>query len=73
MILTIIENAWTSATRRKPPIGREVLAIFADGHKAVAKWNGFYWVGQHNMRFTQGDSITHYLLFEKFDENDILN
>lgn len=66
----IITNEWTNASTHKPPIGREVLAKFADGHKAVAKWNGFYWVGQYDMRFSLGDTIVRFYIYERDTEDD---
>ena len=66
----IITNTWTNASTHKPPIGREVLAKFADGHKAVAKWNGMYWVGQHGMRFMYTEEITSFYIYDLDREDD---
>lgn len=66
----IITNTWTNASTRKPPIGREVLAKFADGHKAVSKWNGMYWLGQHGMRFMHTEEITRFYIYDLDREDD---
>lgn len=63
-------NTWINAKRHKPPIGIEVLAKFADGHRAVAKWNGLYWVGQYGMRFMRTSDIQRFYIFDKDTEDD---
>lgn len=70
MSYSITTNEWTDA-RRTPPIGREVLAKFADGHKAVAKWNGMYWGGQHGMRFMLGDDVVRYYMYDLDPEDKV--
>lgn len=57
---TIITNQWTDARRKKPFKNRKVLARFSNGHEAVVKWNGMYWVGQYDMRLTLTAEITHW-------------
>ena len=64
-------NAWISAIWHKPPKDRKVLARFEDGHEAVAKWNGMYWVGQYDMKFSTKESIMAFLIYEKFDINNV--
>lgn len=64
-------NEWLPADGNKW-IGRKVLCRFEDGHFNVCYWNGMYWVGQHGMRLSFGEEPTHFYIFEKFNENDIL-
>ena len=64
-------DTWINAANHKPQLQQDVLARFADGHKAPARWNGYYWVGQHNMRFSCGDNITHFLIYSPFSQDDI--
>lgn len=66
----VTTNEWTNASTHKPPIGREVLVKFADGHKAVAKYNGMYWTGQYGMRFMRTEEITRFYIYEKDNEDD---
>ena len=49
-----------------------MLCRFKDGHLAVCKYNGLYWVGQHGSRLIAADEPTHFYIFEKFNENYIL-
>ena len=49
-----------------------MLCRFEDGHFNVCKWNGMYWVGQHGSRLTLNEEPTHFYIFDKFNENDIL-
>lgn len=42
---------------------------FEDGSYGYAKWNGMYWVGQHDMRLTRTEKITHFYVFELFNQN----
>ena len=63
---TVLTNEWTDAEHKKPWRNRLVIVRFEDGSLGVAKWNGAYWVGQHDMRFVRTDKITHFYIFEKF-------
>ena len=66
---TILTNEWTDATTKKPWKGRLVSIRFEDGSYGYAKWNGMYWVGQHDMRLIRTDKITHFYVFELFNQN----
>ena len=65
-------NEWLPADGNKPWKDRRVLCRFEDGHFNVCYWNGMYWVGQHGMRLSFGEEPTHFYIFKKFNENDIL-
>lgn len=66
-------DEWTNAEWRKPWKGRLVLCRLDDDTFVVAKWNGMYWVGQHGMRLIEEvHQVTHFYVFEKFNENDTL-
>lgn len=71
---TVTTNEWIDSTLKKPWKDRLVLCRMSDDTFAVAKWNGLYWVGQHNMRLdeTVKRRVTHFYIFEKFNLNDIL-
>ena len=69
---SITTNEWHDAMFKKPPKGRLVLCRFADDHLNVCKFNGYYWVGQHGSRLSLGQEPTHFYIFEKFNENEIL-
>ena len=75
-------NEWLRADGNKW-IGREVLCRFNDGHKEVCVWNGMYWQTQkfldenkkpvsHRIVETVAHHITHFYIYEKDNENDIL-
>ena len=66
---TILTNEWTDATTKKPWKDRAVIIRFEDGTLGIGKWNGMYWVGQHDMRFIRTDKITHFYIFENFNQN----
>ncbi len=65
-------NEWLPEDGNKPWKDRMVLCRFEDGHFNVCYWNGMYWVGQHGMRLSFGQEPTHFYIFEKFNENEIL-
>lgn len=71
-IATVTTNEWLCAITYKPWKNRLVLCRFEDGHFNVCKWNGMYWVGQHGSRLTLDEEPTHFYIFDKFNENDIL-
>ena len=62
----LLTNEWLRADGNKW-IGRKVLC-----HFNVCYWNGMYWVGQHGMRLMSGQEPTHFYIFDKFNENDIV-
>ena len=70
----LLTNEWLSAKGNKW-IGRKVLCHFNDGWQEVCSWNGFYWVDQNGHRVveTLGHRITHFYIFEKFYERDIID
>lgn len=73
MKATIHPNEWYNVQHYRPPRGQQVLCRFSDGHFAVLRHNGVYWVGQHNIRIMEGAyHPTHFLLFEPFiEENEL--
>ena len=71
-LASITTNEWYDARYNKPWKDRLVLCRFDDGHFNVCKYNGLYWVGQHGHRISFNDEPTHFYIFEKFNENDIV-
>lgn len=69
----LLTNEWMPAVGVKWP-KREVLCRFSDGRKEVCTWNGFYWVDQdlHRVVETLGHRITHFLIYEKDIEENLL-
>ena len=65
-------NEWIDAEVHKPRKNRLVLCRFEDGHFNVCYHNGIYWVGQHGSRLMLNQEPTHFYIFDKFNENDIL-
>lgn len=68
---TILTNEWYDAAKRKPWNDRLVLVRFSDGTFHVAKWDGTKWVGQAGMCFFRTETITHFYIFEKYNEKSI--
>ena len=64
---------WLPAAGNKWP-KREVLCRFSDGWQEVCSWNGFYWVDQngHRVAETLGHRVTHFYIFEKFHEQNVI-
>lgn len=62
---TVTTNTWENAESKKPWRNRNVLVLFDDGTLGIAKWNGMYWTGQHDMRFIRQEEITHFYIFDK--------
>ena len=71
LIEALPHNTWINADNHKPPKQRKVLARFADDHQAVVKWNGMYWVGQHDMRLMKGEKITAFLIYEIYHDYEV--
>ena len=69
--MAVTTNEWLPASGEKWK-GREVLCKFSDGRKHVCTWNGMYWVGPHGSRLMLNQEPTHFYIFDKFNENDIL-
>ena len=69
---TITTNEWIDAELHKPWKDRLVLCRFEDDHFNVCYWNGMYWVGQHGSRLMLNQEPTHFLVFEKFNINNVL-
>lgn len=74
---TILTNEWLNAELNEKWKDREVLCRFADGHLETAVWNGMYWKypkkhPKKDVRISNGSKITHFYIFEKFNENDVL-
>ena len=75
---TITTNEWTNAELKKPPLHRHVLVRCENGNEYVAIGRGFYWVnaktGLRTMTngLTPKHKVTHWYMYEKFNENDIL-
>ena len=67
-------NEWLPADGNKPWKGRKVLCRFSDGRMQVCSYTGFYWSDQegHRVVETVVYYVTHFYIFEKFNENDIL-
>ena len=70
MFNTITTNEWTRAEDKKPFINRPVLVHFDDDTFGIARWNGYYWVGQHNMRLMRNVEVTHWYMFDKFNDDE---
>lgn len=72
----LLTYTWLPATGNKPWKNRLVAGRFLDDdgeeYYAFCKWNGMYWVGQKGMRLMMGQEPTHFMIIEKFNENDIL-
>lgn len=66
----IVTNEWTKADRIKPPRRRLVLVRFDDDTYGLARWNGAYWVGQHNMRLMRMDKVEWWYMFEAWNERE---
>ena len=72
-MITVVTNEWMDAELNKPWKDRLVLCHLDNDTFVVAKWNGMYWVGQHGIRLSEEiHEVTHFYIFEKFNENDIL-
>ena len=71
---TVTTNEWTNAEFKKPWKDRLVSCRMSDGFFIYAKWNGMYWVGQDDKKVVETiqSRVTHFYIFEKFNENDIL-
>lgn len=69
---SITTNEWHDAAIKKPWKDRLVLCRFDDGHLNVCKYNGMYWVGQHGSRLMVYEEPTHFYIFDKFNENEII-
>lgn len=69
----LLTNEWLPAEGNKWP-KRKVLCLFSDGWMEVCSWVGWYWTNQHNQRVeeTIGHRITHFYIYDKFNENDIV-
>ena len=61
---TILTNEWMPASGPKWR-GRLCLVRSDKGYLYVAKWNGMYWVNQHDSRMDHNVTITHFYVFEK--------
>ena len=79
--MAVTTNEWLPASGEKWK-DREVLCLFSDGHKEVCTWNGMYWqhkkiLDENNkpvsirIEETVSHHITHFYIFEKFNENNI--
>ena len=70
----LLTNEWLPAGGNKWP-KREVLCRFNDGWQEVLVWNGWYWQDQNGHRVveTLGHRITHFYIYEKFNENNIID
>ena len=70
----LLTGEWLNAAGNKWP-KREVLCRFSDGWQEVCSWNGFYWVDQngHRVAETLGHRVTHFYIFEKFHEQNVID
>ena len=69
----LLTNEWLRADGNKW-IGRKVLCHFNDGYEEPLIFNGYYWNDQkgHRVVETVNHRVTHFYIYEKFNENDIL-
>ena len=70
----LLTNEWLSAKGNKW-IGRKVLCHFNDGWEEPLIWNNFYWTDQkgHRVVETIEHRVTHFYIYEKFNENNIID
>ena len=65
----LLTNEWLRADGNKPWKNRLVLCRFEDGHFNVCYWND---QKGHRVVETVNHRVTHFYIYEKFNENDIL-
>ena len=68
--MAVTTNEWLPASGEKPWMKRNVLVRLSDNTYDVAYWCGLYWSTQSGKPYhNDGAEITHFYIFEKFNEN----